>query len=47
MYNRQFDVGVFVKSLCKIEKMGSYTKINKILEWLMWMLLDLFCPVRL
>ena len=30
VYNRQSDVGVFVKSLCKIEKVGSYTKIKNI-----------------
>ena len=39
MYNRQSDVGVFVKYLCKIEKVGSYDKIEKKkIEGLMWML---------
>ena len=29
VYNRQFDVGVFAKWFCKIEKVSSYAKINK------------------
>ena len=29
VYNRQSNVGVFAKWLCKIEKVSSYIKINK------------------
>ena len=29
VYNRQFDVSVFGKWLCKIKKVCSYAKINK------------------